>query len=267
MGKTSATSRLNLPGRLAWSLAEGVGPLNLLYIIYTLPAKIRPSPQAATSFLGTGLPAQCEILACLYLIHYVNRAIIIPQFVAPSMSPIHPIIAVLMSLHQYLNSSNIGCWLVYSTLRDDLQDRSLFSFWSVVGTIVGLAIFCEGLWRNVMAETTLHNLRRDAAKRRAKSEGKVEVTYDKVYVIPPAEGYFRNILCPHYVWEWIEWTGYWILGGSWGLGWGYQSPALWFVLVEVTTMLPRAVRQRRWYEEKFGKRAVAGRAAAIPGFL
>lgn len=267
MGKTSSSSRFNLPGRFAWSVAEAAGPMNLLFILYTLPDKIKPPPQATTSLMGTGLPAQHEALACLYLLHYLNRAIISPLFRAPSMSPIHPLVATFMLAHQYTNSSNIACWLVYSTLNPDLQHRSFFSFGSIVGSIVGLVLFFEGLWRNIMAESSLFSLRRGAAKRKAKSEGKVQVTYDKVYVIPPAEGYFRNILYPHYVWEWIEWTGYWILGGTWGLGWGYQSPALWFLIVEVMTMLPRAVRGRAWYAQRFGKRAVAGRAAAIPGLL
>ncbi|KIW17226.1 hypothetical protein PV08_04417 [Exophiala spinifera] len=269
MGKTSSNSRFNIHGRLAWTIAESAGPLNLLYILYTLPGKLKPTPDASTSFMGTGLPAQYEILACLYLVHYVNRAFYTPLFVAASMSPIHPIIVIIMGLHQYVNSSNIACGLVYSALRDEVQgyDRQLFSYGSVLGTIIGLAFFSEGLWRNMSAEAILHNMRRDAAKRKARSEGKIEVSYDKVYVIPPPQGYFRNILCPHYVWEWIEWTGYYILGGTWGLGWGWQSPALWFVVVEVATMLPRAVTQRNWYMEKFGKRAVAGRAAAIPGVL
>jgi 3-oxo-5-alpha-steroid 4-dehydrogenase 1 len=183
------------------------------------------------------------------------------------MSPIHPIVASLMVVHQFVNSSNLGCWLVYSTQEIDLQQRSFLSFGSIVGSIVGLTIFFEGLWRNIMAENTLFNLRRGAAKRKAKSEGKAQVTYDKVYVIPPAEGYFQNILFPHYVWEWIEWAGYWMLGGTWGHGLGYRSAALWFLLVEVSTMLPRAVAGRSWYEQKFGKRAVGGRAAAFPGLL
>lgn len=268
MGKTSSNSRFNIPGRLAWSIAESAGPLNLLYILYTLPAKLKPTPDASTSFMGTGLPAQSEILACLYLAHYLNRAFYTPWFVAASMSPIHPIIALFMGVHQYLNSSNIAYGLVYSVRSDEAQDhRQLFSYGSVLGTIIGLALFSEGLWRNMSSEAILHNMRRDAAKRKARSEGKIEISYDKVYVIPPPQGYFRNILCPHYVWEWIEWAGYYILGGTWGLGWGWQSPALWFVIVEVTTMLPRAVTQRNWYMEKFGKRAVAGRAAAIPGVL
>src|ERR1700761_444531 len=76
MGKTSITSRFNLPGRFAWVAAELIGPVNLIYILSALPSTLKPPPEAATSFLGTGLPAQNEILACLYLLHYVNRALV-----------------------------------------------------------------------------------------------------------------------------------------------------------------------------------------------
>lgn len=263
MGKTSSQSRFNLPGRYAWAAAEIVGPINLLFIIFSLPSKLKPTPDAATSFLGTGLPAQNEILACLYLIHYVYRALINPLYLAPSMSPIHPLVSCAMTLFQFTNSSNIACWLVYSTLTTDFESRGIVSF----GSVVGIVLFFLGWAGNLRAETTLFDLRRGAAKRKAKSEGKVVVTYEKVYVIPPAEGAFKHILFPHYVLEWIEWTGLYILGGAWGLGWGYQSAALWFVIVEFVTMLPRAVTGRQWYEDKFGKRAVGGRAGAIPGLL
>jgi 3-oxo-5-alpha-steroid 4-dehydrogenase 1 len=168
-----------------------------------------------------------------------------------------------MSIFQFINSSNIACWLVYSTLTADLSERSILSF----GSLVGLALFFLGIYGNIRAEGELFELRRGAAKRKAKSEGKAEVTYDKVYVIPPAEGLFRYVLFPHYSLEWLEWTGFWILGGSWGLGWGYQSPALWFLINELATMLPRAVTGVQWYDKKFGKRAVAGRSGAIPGII
>ncbi|EXJ86352.1 hypothetical protein A1O3_03303 [Capronia epimyces CBS 606.96] len=261
MGKTSTNSRFNLPGRYAWALAELTGPINLLYILLTLPSKLDPAPHSTTSFLGTGLPAQYEILACLYLIHYANRAVVGPLYLAPSMSQIHPTVAVFMALHQFANSSNIASGLVYSALGSDGEHGSIISFTSVVG----LFMFFSGLAGNIRAENTLFDLRRGAAKRKARSEGRVQITYDKVYVVPPPEGPFKYVLFPHYVYEWLEWTGFWILAGAWGLGWGYHSPALWFLIVEVATMLPRAVAGRRWYEQKFGKRAVAGRAGAIPG--
>ena len=259
MGKTSGQGSFLLPGRLAWSLAELIGPINMLYIVYTLPGKLKPAPDASSSVLGTGLPVQHEVLVLLYLLHYINRAILAPLVFAPSVSPMAPWVAFLMSYFQYCNSANIACWIVYSTTK-------------IGGTTVpfsplayiGLAMWIYGLQGNIRAEYELFALRRGAAKRKAKSEGKAIVTYDKVYVIPPLKGAFKYILFPHYVLEWVEWTGYWIMGGAWGLGWGNSTASLWFLIAEVITMLPRAVDGKRWYEQKFGKRAVAGRAGAIP---
>ncbi len=71
---------------------------------------------------------------------------------------------------------------------------------------------------------------------------------------------------PHYATEWLEWTGYWLVGGLAGLGW-WGTPAMWFVINEIAVMAPRAVGGLRWYEAKFGKRALAGRGALVPGLL
>ena len=130
--------------------------------------------------------------------------------------------------------------------------------------IAGLGLFFLGLAGNVHAENKLFSLRRAAAKRKAKSEGKAVVTFDKVYVVPPTEGVFQYVLYPHYSLEWLEWAGYWILGGALGLGWGNQSAALWFFVNEIMAMMPRAMFGRDWYEKKFGKRAVGGRTGTVP---
>lgn len=213
--------------------------------------------------MGTGLPAQHEVFGLLYVLHYLNRAIITPLFIAPSMSPIHVKITVAMTIFQWLNSSNLASWIAYSSQ----QGRGLTGSLTDPLAIVGLALFVIGLTGNVVAENTLFGLRRGAAKRRAKSEGKAKVTYDKVYVIPPAEGVFSYVLYPHYSLEWLEWTGYWILGGAIGLGWGNGSAALWFLIDELSSMSPRAYDGVNWYDGKFGKRAVAGRKAVIPFVL
>lgn len=113
-----------------------------------------------------------------------------------------------------------------------------------------------------MAEHQLFDLRRGAAKRKAKSEGKAGVSFEKVYVIPPKEGLYKYILYPHYTLEWLEWTGYWVFAGAVGLGW--DTPAAWFVAAEVTSMLPRAVEGRKWYAGKFGEKRLERRGGALP---
>lgn len=275
MGKTSSTSRsrLNLPGRYAWAAAEAVGPINLIYIMYTLPHKLGLDSNSAlnssrsdvssssSSVLGTGLPVAHELLGALYVLHYVNRAGLTPLVLAPTMSPIHATISLMMMTFQFVNSSNIACWLVYSAASAASgggDGKGLLHPLS----LLGLATFLAGLALNIVSENTLFTLRRAAAKRKARSEGKPFVTYDKVYVIPPATGYFRHMLYPHYLAEWVEWVGYWILAGSAGAGLGYwNTPAMWFVVNEVCTMLPRAVSGRKWYEKTFDKRRLEGRGA------
>ncbi|RMZ86046.1 hypothetical protein DV737_g149, partial [Chaetothyriales sp. CBS 132003] len=260
MGKTSGSSKYNLPGRLAWMGAEIVGPINLLALLYVLPRTYPVQLYSPTSLIGTGLAAQRELLALLYLVHYLNRAVITP-LLAPSMSPIHPLIATLMTVFQYVNSSSIACWIVYAGQAGQQAPSSLAT--RVLG-LLGLIFFIIGFSGNIYAEHQLFSMRRGAAKRKARSEGKAVVTYHKVYVIPPPQGLFKHILYPHYLLEWLEWTGYWLLGGAMGLGWGNQSAALWFVINEFMSMLPRAVNGKAWYEQKYGKRAVGGRAGIIP---
>lgn len=45
------------------------------------------------------------------------------------------------------------------------------------------------------------------------------------------------------------------------------APSWAFVLAEVTSMLPRAVRGHAWYKEKFGNKYPKSRKAVIPGIL
>ncbi|KAF7845928.1 hypothetical protein BT93_L0008 [Corymbia citriodora subsp. variegata] len=209
----------------------------------------------------------------LYLAHYTNRAIITPLFLAPSMSPIHPTVAASMVIFQYFNSSVLACWLVYTHHDYVLGSVQLPNTHSPLA-FAGLVVFLLGAAGNISSENALFSLRRAAARRKAKAEGKAQITYSKVYVVPPVEGYFSRVLYPHYSLEWLEWMGYWILGGACGLGWGTGftgyakcSGALWFLFMEISVMLPRAVKGLTWYEQKFGKRALAGRKAAIPGVI
>ncbi len=128
---------------------------------------------------------------------------------------------------------------------------------------LGVIVWALGLLGNIYHDDELREIRRvaerkekkraEAAQEKGKS-GKVE----RVYMIPE-NGLFRWILFPHYFCEWIEWGGFWIVGGC------GCTPARNFLLNEIATMLPRAVQGKRWYIARFGKEKVGGKKAIIPG--
>merc|ERR1712225_106810 len=83
-GKTSTNSRFNIPGKIAWITMETPGLLTLLYVMKTLPAQVGMAQ----------IPWENKVMAGLYTIHYLYRAILCP-IIAPSMSPIHPLVWLL----------------------------------------------------------------------------------------------------------------------------------------------------------------------------
>jgi 3-oxo-5-alpha-steroid 4-dehydrogenase 1 len=286
---------------------EIVGPINLIYSLAT------PSPYSPTL---TKLPTSNILVASLYCIHYLNRAIISPFFSAPSMSPIHPFIMSSAMLFNWFNSACLAGWLrgytvptIPNFFRESKSPRP-----AAVDLLpaVGIILFAIGMAGNIYSETSLFRLRREEAEKRAAKKtddsnpagevGNQGNKFHKVYVIPPARGVFRYILYPHYVFEWLEWTGFalagtavaplsalpasasasvssvaiapplrlapWLIPAAWAAGKlavPLPLPAVVFVVNAVTNMLPHARWGRKWYVEKFGEKAVAGRGPAVPG--
>ncbi|KAI9829073.1 MAG: hypothetical protein M1832_000096 [Thelocarpon impressellum] len=259
-GKTSVTSRFNIPGKIGWATMEAPGFITLLYIMFTLPGELNLS----------GLPRENWVMAGMFTIHYLYRAIVAPLFLNPSMSPMHPIVWLGALIFQLVNATSIGGWLAgYGpTTRAEWAGR--FAWMQV-----GMMIWAFGLLGNIFHDDELREIRRAAARDQKRREeahgegkssgekGKVKVEkkgVDKVYMMPQ-NGLFELVLYPHYLCEWIEWAGFWMVGGLGCL------PARSFLLNEVTTMLPRALSGRRWYIQRFGRDKVGSRRAVIPGLL
>ena len=346
-GKTSlARSLLNFPGRYAWCIMESVGAINLLYILWhnqhhqTNNGNGDGNGIPILSHFQTvqSLPTWHKVLIALYVLHYLNRAIITPLFLAPSMSPIHLVIILSAMSFNYLNSSCLASWLLgYEvpvtssahtyTYQSSKTRHPLMSELNNYLPYIGLVLFTVGMYGNIRSENTLFKLRREeahrleAARRRgdnkhsqsrsrsqSQSQSKdVQPTrksiYDKVYIIPPPTGYFRSILFPHYVYEWLEWAGFLLIGFSIApyasgaefdgtrdaftgakavplasyyapladflinkCGLSFPLPAIAFFVNGVVATSPRASWGRRWYVDRFGKKAVAGRGSVIPYF-
>ncbi|KAL4798893.1 ubiquitin elongating factor core-domain-containing protein [Aspergillus venezuelensis] len=243
-GKTSPkNSSLAINGRIAWFLMEITGPVNLLYILSKLPQRLNMQT----------LPLPNKLVAGLYVLHYINRAIISPFFAAPSMSPIHVFVMGSAMAFNWLNSACLAGWLVgynvstipgiYATsdpataslrnkamdvptpetvLGDSMASASSGST-SLLIPAIGVVSFFAGMVGNIWAERTLFALRREAADKKHdknatdEKNGKGKESdnanrYHKIYIIPPSRGLFSTILYPHYVCEWLEWTGFALLG-------------------------------------------------------
>ena len=193
-------------------------------------------------------------------IHYIYRALVAP-LLNPSMSPIHPLVWGTAVAFQLINATSIGGWLggYGPTVKNDWTGHFAW-------IQVGLMLWAFGLLGNMFHDDELREIRRAAARqqrRREEAQGEGAKTgqgVDKVYMMPQ-NGLFGLVLYPHYLCEWIEWTGFWMVGG---LG---CVPARSFLLNEVATMVPRALAGRRWYVRRFGREAVGSRRAVVPGLL
>jgi 3-oxo-5-alpha-steroid 4-dehydrogenase 1 len=218
---------------------EVPAPINLVYIMYTVPT--------------TPLPIRNYLLVGLYLLHYVNRAVVTPLFLADSISPMHMLVFSSALIFNYMNSCTIGGWL--AGYGGDAA-RHGGDAWQMG---LGLTIFAAGMVGNILAEGHLREIRREAAaKQEAKSKDGKTGKHDKIYALPSSTNpFFKYCLFPHYTLEWLEWTGYWVIGG-----WSF-TPGMLFVVNEITSMFPRALWGRIWYVEKFGKDAIGDRRGAV----
>lgn len=75
MGKTSATSKFNIPGKIAWLTMEVPGFLTVLYIMYTLPDEIGlvGLPWENTAMGGLFVRFFPSLLKFIWLIDAENR--------------------------------------------------------------------------------------------------------------------------------------------------------------------------------------------------
>lgn len=189
------------------------------------------------------------------------------------MSPIHIVIWLLAFAFQITNAIQIGGWLAGYGPTTKLEWTNYKSDYVAAGRMeLGLYIFFFGLIGSAFHDEELREIRRaakrnmerrnqeSAADETSKDGEKKKQSVDKVYMIPQ-NGMFIWILYPHYLFEWIEWTGFWLMGGI------NFIPARTFLINEIVTMLPRAIDGKRWYLERFGAEKVGNKKAIIPGLL
>ena len=215
----------------------------------------------------------CKTLSFGKTIHYIYRALVHP-YLNPSMSPIHPLVWIMAVCFNVVNGLSLGGWLAgYGPVRAaDWAGRIHY-------VEIGMVIWAWGLMANMYHDDDLREIRRAAGRRMrkmrkeedegakgedgkgdAKVEKRQDGSVDKVYMLPK-NGLFHFVLYAHFLCEWVEWLGFWVVGG-WSC-----VPARAFLVNEIATMLPRALHGWQWYVDKFGRDKVGSRKAIIPGLL
>ncbi|KAK6524244.1 hypothetical protein TWF694_005900 [Orbilia ellipsospora] len=264
MGKTSIKSILNLPGKLSWILMELVSPTSFLLTFFLNT----PSPIATLN----ALPTSHKILTVLYLIHYLNRALISPLR-APAYAPAHIIVLIIGTYFNYLNGYSLGSFFL-------LQQGTVPHGW--LRFIIGVVVWVVGFWGNVWHEDLLYEIRRRARREhleRAKGkkddgvgkgvevlevgEGRLVVRGENnghIYEVPQG-GLYQYCWHPHYFMEWVEWAGFLIAAGGWQC-----PPAINFLVNEIASMTPRAFQGLEFYKQKFGRKT-PNRKAVVPFLL
>ena len=204
------------------------------------------------------------------------------------MAPIHIFVWTSALIFQVINGLSIGGWLggYGPTKPRDWAARPAWTVWA------GMAIWAAGFAGNVYHDDVLRAIRRNKnspvrqqqlqqqeqqqqvppetprkrgrprknplpTETQAQQQQDEKKGEEKVYQIPEG-GLFKLVLHAHYFCEWIEWCGFWLVGGV------ACVPARNFVWNEVMTMGPRAWNGWYWYVEKFGREKVGKRKAVVP---
>jgi 3-oxo-5-alpha-steroid 4-dehydrogenase 1 len=193
------------------------------------------------------------LLAGLFLIHYLNRALVSPLR-TPSRSKSHLAVPLSGISFNVVNGSLMGAYLsspVAASFLEGAFSRPLF--W------VGIGLWAFGFAGNILHDEILLNLRRSAkvkGKGRADGDDNNGKSKQEHYAIP--YGYlYRYISYPNYLCEWLEWLGFAIAASpvpsltSVAAFLETVTPPFLFFYSEVLLMIPRAYRGHKWYHSKF----------------
>lgn len=207
-------SLVMLPTRISWFLME-CPPLLLTPPLFSLGR-----------FACFPVP---RVLALLFLIHYIHRALVYPLRMSLSRTRNLPLLILLSGF-------------IFNMYNTYIQVRSLSHFTSYPSTwlsspcfLVGAVLFMFGMIINILADSTLMSLRKS-------TPSKPMTDASKSYQIPKG-GLYELISCPNYFGEILEWLGWAV--ATWSLA------GLVFFVLTVCNLLPRAVAHHRWYIKSF----------------
>ena len=172
------------------------------------------------------------ILLGIWQLHYLFRTFVYPFRIRESGKRIPLIVAAMAIGFNVLNAYVNARWISH---LGDYADSWLVS----APFLGGGLLFASGWFINQHSDRILLKLRKPG---------------ETHYSIPRG-GLFRQVSCPNYFGEMLEWAGWAVM--TWSLA------GLAFAVFTVANLLPRALATHRWYHRQFPDYP-ATRRAVIP---
>ena len=211
-----------LPVRLSWLLLEVPS--------FAVPLWILVSAQSLP-----GLPG--SILLLFWMAHYFHRSFIYPLSLRPKPGASFKLIVLIMGAPM---NAMIGWMIAIMAFSEEhLQSAAWLGSPQFV---LGVLVFAMGFGITKWSDGVLRHLR---------------VPGDSGYYIPGG-GLYRQISCPNYFGEIVQWFGFAL--ASWSLA------GLAFALYTAANLIPRALASHAWYRQHF-QEYPGSRKAVIPFLL
>ncbi|KAL0569710.1 hypothetical protein V5O48_012249 [Marasmius crinis-equi] len=245
-----------------------------------------------------------KILLALFLIHYINRAVISPLR-TPSRSKAHLSVPLSAILFNIVNGTLIGSYLNSPQARIWLAGKEQKWWWWAA-----IVVWAVGFAGNIIHDEILLNIRRNHKRQNDKKND--DAPKEKGQEKPQGEHYavphgllYDYASFPNYFCEWVEWLGFAVAASPVPFSFVdavslvspasiaqipvlipalpgllkdfVQTPPMFFMRFftppwiflfnEVILMFPRAYKGHLWYKEKFGDAYPKNRKIVVPGLL
>jgi steroid 5-alpha reductase family enzyme len=238
-GTYSPAWGLAIEAQWGWFVMESPAVFAFAYMFVTRPEKQPVFALTPDSTLRV-------VLFVLWEMHYVYRAWIYPFRQTGKDKPMSIVTTIFAfiwtSTNGWLNGLHLFHLHNHPVLGATLPSTPGFSlFWA--RTVIGIALFLLGMWINRQSDSILFSLRKPG---------------DKTYKIPVG-GMFKYVTKANYFGELVEWAGFAV--ACWNL------PSLLFLVNTFANLVPRAVRDHRRNQKRFGGKYPKNRKAIIPFLL
>ncbi|SCV67997.1 BQ2448_118 [Microbotryum intermedium] len=218
-GRWSDHSFMSVDGNIGWMLMELVSLLSFMVAMTLSPASsISQIPKNLTLDLPArvvsalaSLPKARAVLSVLFLVHYLNRAVI-STLRNPGRARMNIAVPLSAMFFNLANGGTMGLWMAGGEASKGGNATGTWGLannsWARIGFATGVSLWVLGFVGNIVCDEMLYELKKKKMKNGGLTlEQKKKMSPRERYSIP--RGFlYEYISHPSYFTEWIEWIGF-----------------------------------------------------------